>query len=449
MIKRSIAAAAGGAILAVLLAVPASAQSASDMSLSERLHHYQSLLEQECVKFQKAKAALPEIENELSLVQLNHDIAEDRLDAATKASEGKSVFLGGRAVIEAYDEAKQARYRWSKHLHAAEEAYLLAELAVEEAERFKNKLHAKIDALVAQLDPPPAEEPSGGVEKADKIEKDLGELGPLVDKLTDVTEKAKKDAEAAKAEGEIVLAMTEKLPGVDPAPPPKSPPGGSTTFDTTVWPDFAIEFNAGVFAPVNDPELKGFNQNLTFDPGLDFGVAVSLEAPEPGANSWYIIGPGAYMALQTAEPDQVTNQLAPGVLDVSGDYRHYVLMATGGVGFPLGDDITGALSLGAGPARTKLKLKGPAGGTIVDDEETVFAWRARADVCLRPIEPWSIAPPGVNLGVCVYASYQETGNMDTRVVGGPAFTLEGMESLSAGITLRFSVPPPPPENRRN
>ena len=410
-------------------------------------------VEYHCKVVIKFRAELVEAEGDLSLVTLNRGLVAARFVALGRKGGGTSEFIGGYVVYtgaDEYEAAGKLRDNFDRHLEEAESRVKYLRWMIETEEQYCASFRAELAArAVVENEPKPPVEPEPGpavTDEHDRIKKETGVFDP--DKLKKAAEDAKTGVGEAKAAGDKFAAAVDGLPSKEPVPAPKSPPGGGKVFDTTVWPDFVVDFNAGILDPINDPELKGFNQNLVFDPGLDFGVAVSfpalpinmgedvaeLDAPYPAANTWYIIGPGAYAALQTAEPDQVTNQLAPGVLDVSGDYHHYVLMATGGVAFPLGDEVTGELSLGAGLAQTKLKLKGPAGGTIVDDEETVFAWRARASMFF-PIAP------NVKLGA--YANYQDTGDMDMRVVGGPDFTLEGMESFSAGIALRLLPSPGP------
>ena len=456
-------------LVGVLLAWPIAAFPYVDFSQFDTANLERMVIE-ECKQVTIYRTELVEAEGELSLVQLNHDLVSARFAAAEKAGGGKMVYYPGGHVLfdgsQAYRDTGNLWKRFAKHLDDANRRVFYLRTKIEIAGRYCTGAQVELDRRAA-YDPVPDPVPEtpplpGGPGTWFNDWPDDEELRKAADGAT-------KGVGEAKARGDELAALTSAFPGADkvPVPAPKSPfvfdpekdelvpgdpravPDGSRQVfnpdtrdldgleenDLVYVSDFfsdpdglLLTVHAGYGSVTNDPELKGFNQNLEVDPGWDLVLGISVPFGKLGPAK---LRGGIEAGYQTATPSRVTNQLVPGSLDVSGDYDQLSLMLTGGVEVPVADRIDGELTLGAGFNRTSLLLRGPGGGTIVDDNETVFAWRVRAALLYVICK---------GLGVGPYVQYASTGDMDTRVAGGgPAFTLEGAETFSAGVA--FNVTP--------
>ncbi|PKP76977.1 MAG: hypothetical protein CVT81_11900 [Alphaproteobacteria bacterium HGW-Alphaproteobacteria-3] len=477
-------------LVGVLLAWPMAAFPYVDFSQFDTANLERMVIE-ECKQVTIYRTELVEAEGELSLVQLNHDLVSARFAAAEKAGGGKMVYYPGGHVLfdgsQAYRDTGNLWKRFAKHLDDANRRVFYLRTKIEIVRRYCTGAQVELDRRAA-YDPVPDPVPEtpplpGGPGTWFNDWPDDEELRKAADGAT-------KGVGEAKARGDELAGLTSAFPGADkvPVPAPKSPfvfdpekgelvpgdpravPDGSRqVYDLSAAdldglddaePIYVSNFfshmdkqrftgragygtvrahrhigerlrftgRAGYGTVTNDPELKGFNQNLDVDPGWDLALGISMPFGKVGPASLRAGIEGGY---QTATPSRITNQLVPGSLDVSGDYDQLSLMLTGGVEVPVADRIDGELTLGAGFNRTSLLLRGPGGGTIVDDNETVFAWRVRAALLYVICK---------GIGVGPYVQYASTGDMDTRVAGGgPAFTLEGAETFSAGVA--FNVTP--------
>ena len=411
----------------------------------------------ECVEIQRYTAELIEAEEELSIIKLNFDLVYARIQAAVAAGEGEVTYFPGGYVDYKGKYSGTPEFMAVGELHgrfhdrriAAWARVASLKVDVEHEEYVCASARAALEELAPKPKPPagPRSTTSATADR-DKFIRETGGLGH--EKLRRETEDTKTIVEEAKAAGEKALAATETLPyaayaagGDDdswPRVPP--PPGGGTLGDgSSRGGGLSFTGHIGGNFPVNDPELQGFNQNLTLDPGLDLGGAISFNfgeigsEPEYHGQDWYemsntpMFSVGGEADWQTANADRITNQFAPGVLNVSGDYDRFSLLLTGAVEFPLGDDMDAELLLGAGVAWTSLELNGPGGGTIVDDEDTVFTWLARATIFLLRMNDARIG---------FYGQITDAGDMDATVAGGgPAFEMEGVRSVSFGLAVRY------------